>query len=219
MTLNDQQIEELFRFCQKKFVHFYDLQIELVDHLAERIEEEMTGNEELNFDEALKRVYAGFGLFGFAHIVQDKTKALQKQHNRSWLRAIKQFFSFPKLLFSAALLMALFTLGKFIVPDLRMFAVALFWFGGYAYQIIRFTQLRKTVVKKLLFTQYAPYTFFVAPFIFMDFILSRNDAALGALVFALLCSAAVIVSRASVEVTNNIYREAKKLYPKAFATA
>ena len=219
MTLNEQQIEELFRFCQKKFVHFYDLQIELVDHLAERIEEEMTANERLSFDEALTMVYAGFGLFGFAHIVQDKTKALQKQHNRAWLHAVKQYFTFPKLLFSAALFMAFFTWGEFILPDLRIFTVALFWFGGYVYQIIRFTQLRKTVVRKLLFTQYAPYTFFVAPFVFTDFVLSRNDAAPGTLVFALLCSAAVIVSSASVEVTNNIYREAKKRYPKAFATA
>ena len=219
MTLNEQQIEELFRFCERKFVHFYDLQIELVDHLAERIEEEMTANERLSFEAALQKVYAGFGLFGFAHIVQDKTNALQKQHNRAWLRAMKQFFTLPKLLFSAALFMALFTLGKLIVPELRMVAVVLFWCGGYSYQFIRFMLLRKTVVKKLLFTQYAPGTFFVTPFIFMNFALSGNGAALGVLVFALLCSAAVIVSSASVEVTNNIYREAKSLYPKAFATA
>jgi hypothetical protein len=41
MTLNQEQIEALFRFCEKKSVRYYDLQVELVDHLAERIEEEM----------------------------------------------------------------------------------------------------------------------------------------------------------------------------------
>lgn len=219
MTLNEQQIEELFRFCKKKFVHFYDLQVELVDHLAERIEEEMTANERLSFEEALKMVYAGFGLFGFAHIVQDKTNALQKQHNRAWRRTIRQFFTLPKLLFTAALFMALFTLGKFIVPDMRMLTVVLFWSAGYVYQIIRFRLVQRAVVRKLLFTQYAPCTFFVMPFIFMNFALSKNDAAPGILVFTLLCSAAVIVSSASVEVTSKIYREAKRLYRKAFATA
>lgn len=219
MTLTDQQIAELFRFCQKKFVHFYDLQVELVDHLAERIEEEMTANESLSFEEALQKVYAGFGLFGFAHIVQDKTNALQKQHNRAWLRTVKQFFTLPKVLFSAALLMVFFTLGELIAPELRLLAVTLIWFVGYGYQIIRFWLLRKTVVRKLLFTQYAPGTFFITPFIWMNILLSKNDGTLGVFVFALLCSAAVVVSSASVEVTTNIYREAKKLYPKAFATA
>lgn len=39
MKLNDDQIQSLFDFTKKKLVHFYDLQIELVDHLAASIEE------------------------------------------------------------------------------------------------------------------------------------------------------------------------------------
>ena len=38
MELTKEQIQDLFLFTQKKMVHYYDLQIEIVDHLAEKIE-------------------------------------------------------------------------------------------------------------------------------------------------------------------------------------
>ena len=45
MTLTHKQIDQLFAFTKKKMVRYYDLQVELVDHLAARIEEEMDDNE------------------------------------------------------------------------------------------------------------------------------------------------------------------------------
>lgn len=219
MTLTEQQIEELFRFCEKKAVRFYDLQAELVDHLAERVEEEISANDAMSFEDALKKVYAGFGLFGFNHIVQDKQAALQKQHNRTWRRAIKQYFTLPKLLFTAALFMVLFTCGKFIAPDMRMFTVCLLWFVGYLYQIVCLRRLKKCLTQKLLFTQYAPFTFFLTPLVITNTVLSKQDMGLSVFVFALLCLAVVVLSGASVEVTKKIYSEARRLYPKAFTVA
>ena len=37
MQLNHEQVQQLFSFTEKKFVRYYDLQVELVDHLAERL--------------------------------------------------------------------------------------------------------------------------------------------------------------------------------------
>ena len=37
--LTEAQIDELFSFCKRKGVKHYDLQIELVDHLASSIEQ------------------------------------------------------------------------------------------------------------------------------------------------------------------------------------
>ena len=66
MPLTDQQIEALFAFTKKKYVHHYDVQVELVDHLATSIEEEMEKDTKISFEDALQRVYARFGIFGFA---------------------------------------------------------------------------------------------------------------------------------------------------------
>ena len=72
MALSKQQIDELFIFTEKKFVKWYDLQLELVDHLANKIEEELEQNPNTNLETALKKVYATFGIFGFARIVSEK---------------------------------------------------------------------------------------------------------------------------------------------------
>jgi len=39
MKLTESQIEQLFTFTQKHYVDWYDVQTELVDHLANGIEE------------------------------------------------------------------------------------------------------------------------------------------------------------------------------------
>ncbi|MDR6968723.1 hypothetical protein J2X31_002749 [Flavobacterium arsenatis] len=53
MKLNEQQIEQLYTFTRQHFVEWYDLQSELVDHLANAIEAEWHKNPKLTFEEAL----------------------------------------------------------------------------------------------------------------------------------------------------------------------
>lgn len=47
MTLSTEHIQQLFDFIRRKYVHFYDLQSEIVDHLAAAIEDKMSGNKKL----------------------------------------------------------------------------------------------------------------------------------------------------------------------------
>ena len=84
MTLTKEQIAALFIFTEKKMVRWYDLQTELVDHLATAIERKMSENSKCSFEDALAYVYAGFGIFGFAKIVQMKEVQLRKENKRLW---------------------------------------------------------------------------------------------------------------------------------------
>ena len=56
MKLNPQQIDKLYLFTRQHYVEYYDLQAELVDHLANAIEIEWQQNPKLTFDEALHRI-------------------------------------------------------------------------------------------------------------------------------------------------------------------
>ena len=47
------EINQLFDFTQKHYVEFYDVQVELVDHLANAIEAQWSENPEISFEEAL----------------------------------------------------------------------------------------------------------------------------------------------------------------------
>ena len=56
MKLSKDEIEKLFAFTKRKLVHWYDLQVEIVDHLAERIEEEMTLDEINSLNNELPKI-------------------------------------------------------------------------------------------------------------------------------------------------------------------
>ncbi len=49
------QIAHLYDFSRKHYVEYYDLQTELVDHLANGIEKQWIDNEHIPFENALKR--------------------------------------------------------------------------------------------------------------------------------------------------------------------
>lgn len=57
MKLSGEQIQELYKFTRKHFVIHYDLQTELVDHLANGIEEQWREYPERSFKDARLREF------------------------------------------------------------------------------------------------------------------------------------------------------------------
>ncbi len=97
-TLGKNEIVKLFRFVQKKRVRYKDVQIELVDHLASAIETEMEADNNIVFEDALEKVYKGFGIYGFAKVVKVKEKSTRKMwRRRIWLH-FKKFYQVPQLI-------------------------------------------------------------------------------------------------------------------------
>lgn len=118
--LTQQQIDSLFAFCRKHYVRYYDVQIELVDHLANAIEEKLNANNSISFEKALDEVYATFGYKGFAGIVEAKTNALSKQYAKLRWKYFGEYFTIPKILFTLMICTILYALGNIITsPNLR----------------------------------------------------------------------------------------------------
>ena len=78
--ISEEQIERLYRFTREHFVEHYDLQTELVDHLALMIEDIWQTEPELPFESALQKAFKSFGVFGFTDIVHAKQKYLYKKY-------------------------------------------------------------------------------------------------------------------------------------------
>lgn len=76
MQLNQEQIKSLFAFVENKGVKYYDVQHEIVDHLATSIESEMAANGNRTFDQALQIVYGKFPITGFAQYTLDLEDSL-----------------------------------------------------------------------------------------------------------------------------------------------
>ena len=72
MKLTTSQIDQLFIFTRQNYVEYYDLQSELVDHLANAIEMQWQENPNRSIDEALHIEFKKFGVFGFMDVVEKR---------------------------------------------------------------------------------------------------------------------------------------------------
>jgi hypothetical protein len=97
MKLSQEQIAHLYEFTRQHYVEYYDLQTELVDHLANSIEERWQENPKLSFETALNVEFKKFGIFGFMDVVEQRIKALNKKYNQIVLNHLKKFFTIPKI--------------------------------------------------------------------------------------------------------------------------
>ena len=130
--LTDKEIEQLFAICEKYEVKYYDVQIELVDHIACRIESMWITEPKLSFDESLFIVLEEFGvdpLFHSSHgslltspfqkiifnkpsvfeeIKKSKEKELIKKYSRVQRKYIAEFFKLPKIILTTAIIYILY---------------------------------------------------------------------------------------------------------------
>lgn len=92
MKINQENIERLYRFTREHFVEHYDVQTELVDHLANGIEQQWTIDPTIPFEDALNREFKKFGVFGFSELVEQRSNSILKMYLKTILKLlIKQF--------------------------------------------------------------------------------------------------------------------------------
>ncbi len=98
MKLSAEQIERLYQFTRQHYVEYYDLQTELVDHLANAIEEQWQQSPKLSFEEALQIEFKKFGVFGFMDVVEKRQSTLNKKYSKIVWNELKEFFTIPKII-------------------------------------------------------------------------------------------------------------------------
>lgn len=115
--VSQEHIEELFVFTQKHYVEWYDLQSELVDHLANGIEHQWKVDPDLSFEKALQKEFKKFGVFGFMDVVEERQKSLGKKYSKLIWKHNLEFFKLPKII-----LLILFSVATFYL--LRLISVS-----------------------------------------------------------------------------------------------
>ena len=111
--ITEQEIKLLFDFTKKHYVEFYDVQVELVDHLANAIEEQWKENPKLSFNEALQIEFKKFGIFGFTSLVEQKQAELHKYYNKMLWNELLKFVSIPKVVVTIALYLGIYFVLKY----------------------------------------------------------------------------------------------------------
>ena len=225
MQLSKDQIDQLFAFTKKKMVHWHDLQVEIVDHLAERMEEEMIADTKLSFDAALAKVYAGFGIFGFAKIVQERENSLYSLGKRNFSKKMLQQLSWPTFLRTFCIFLILYLATTSLSQIQFGYTAAAALVIGAVALLYRDKVLFKA--KKKLVMLYNPFDFISAIFFQLElniifyFLFDQRGIASQPikypLVIAIVSSVCIYAFIAQYLIKNELKNEAKKLYPEAFA--
>ena len=158
MKLTPEQIDRLYQFTRQHYVEWYDLQTELVDHLANSIEAQWQENPKISFEDALQMEFKKFGIFGFMDVVEKRQAALNKRYNKIVWQHFKEFFTIPKIvitLFSFFLMFFIFrnySNSENLILILFFGILTAFWLSLF-YQSKKNKKERKKTGKKWLFKE------------------------------------------------------------------
>jgi hypothetical protein len=141
-SLNQEQLQGLYAFCKRKDIRYLELRMELVDHIASRIEALWEEDEGLSFKEAFHRVYRSFGIFGLSEVAESQAKSVSKRFYWSAWYEFKSWLRPPKV-FALVVLMSLLYFLLQSYPFLSLAVIQLNWLFALGALIILYLRKRK----------------------------------------------------------------------------
>ncbi|MGG5506629.1 MULTISPECIES: hypothetical protein [unclassified Myroides] len=170
-TATPQEIVQLHSFVRQHYVEFYDVELELVDHLAHDIEEQWRKDKALSFEKALDCAFKKFGVFGFTDVVASKIDRLKGRYIKLMLREVGSFFTLPKIIFSLAIYLILFAIG-YTYQEVGIWSLYCILFGIISLYIVvgmlwqrKIKQRQKSVNKRFLLESVAVQSYAGGAFI------------------------------------------------------
>jgi hypothetical protein len=208
----------LFQFTRNVGVQYYDVQVELVDHLASEIEAEMGADLTLSFDEALHRAYASFGPKGFKHIIRQKENAISLQFRKICWAENKLWFTPRFFSLFLAIGLAAYFLVTYVASSWRFYLIVAAFAVLALYQFAFVDLQKKEAVKKLLVIDFLEAKKWTS--LLLDaFILYGSTEAKESLPVGLMVAGIVyfFVSRISTHrIHQQMTKQAEAEYPEAF---
>lgn len=199
MKLTQEQIDQLYIFTRQHYVEYFDVQSELVDHLANAIETEWQENPKLSFDEALNKEFKKFGVFGFEDVVEQKQKQLtRKYYSIIWLH-FKEFFGLPKIVLTALSVFAMYSFlanvayPKEIALSFYMVFLIIIFYQFFKNKKKQEKENQKWLFKNIIFNYGSTIGIFTLLFQILNFSINGIEIFLGTNLF-LLFIAIILVS-------------------------
>lgn len=94
--LNEIEINQIQTYCKSVGIKYYDVELELVDHMAEWVTDRMK-TQNIRFDDALQHLTIAFSEEELKMIVEQKRILIRKKLMRLCINAIINYFKFPQI--------------------------------------------------------------------------------------------------------------------------
>ncbi len=99
MNLSPDQITSLKKLISSKGYEEIDVQYEILDHVACRIEVLMTENPKLTLDEAFRKTHSEFGIFGFADLADSYRESIRKKFWTRYRTSLKNLLTSYRVIY------------------------------------------------------------------------------------------------------------------------
>lgn len=98
MKLTAQQITYIENYIKSFDIKYYEVYMEILDHMILSVEAILEENNSISFEEAVVQAKnEGFGKKGFRGMMNEKMKLANKQATNENNKRIKEYFTFPKI--------------------------------------------------------------------------------------------------------------------------
>ena len=95
MRLNTDQVAVIKDFISKRGFKEQDLQLEILDHLTCKIEDLMSENADVGFEDALGQAHAQFGVMGLSVLEDSMRTSISHTFKQISLNVLKKWITFP----------------------------------------------------------------------------------------------------------------------------
>ena len=166
MKLNKEQITYIENYIKSFDIKYYEVYMEILDHMILSVEAILKENKEISFEDAVvKAKNEGFGKKGFKGMMDEKLKLAQKQATKQNHKMIKEYFTFPKIVLTFTIFIGYFLfLACFEDPrKANFFCIVAVGFSA-VLQIIYFWKYRKLNKMIVLKTQILGNMFLISFF-------------------------------------------------------
>jgi hypothetical protein len=108
MKLSKSQIDQLKSWISKKGYPEIDVQYEILDHVACRIEKLLEENPKLSLQSAFQKVHAEFGVFGFSSLEESYKKMIETRLRGYFWEEVRSLAASAKILLPLGLTVVFF---------------------------------------------------------------------------------------------------------------
>ncbi|SFT95604.1 hypothetical protein SAMN04489724_2951 [Algoriphagus locisalis] len=149
MKLSPPQIDTLKKLISYKGYPEIDLQYEILDHVACKVEVLLEEKPTMSLDDAFRKVHSEFGIFGFSDLAESYTKSIEKRYRRFFWEEFIAFFKSYRIIYPAAIGFILYWLSVNTRPfgyelTLPVWAV-LFFFAGLIFIAASYYRVNKSL--------------------------------------------------------------------------
>ena len=124
MKLTTQQIEYVSNYVKSFDIKWYELQVELTDHMVNSMEEIWEKDPGLTFDQVKQNAADKFvGDSSFKSIQEVRKRILQKEYRKVQWKMITEYLKFPKIFGSILLVYLAYTFSAYFVSPQKYLAV------------------------------------------------------------------------------------------------